>query len=112
MPTASPAAPDPERAPRTPSARGGDGAEADEDPAGGVAHGGAAAAQDAADRPGGERVGAVAEQAEPDPAEPEHERLHPHGPVGVDELRQEGEEEEGGLRVQDVDHDALAEPPP
>ena len=47
-----------------PSARGGDRAEADEDPARGVADRLPAPPEDAADRAAGERVGAVAEQAE------------------------------------------------
>ena len=45
-----------------------------------------------------------------DERQAEHEDLQPGVPgVGVDELGQEGEEEERGLRVEDVHHHALGE---
>ena len=43
-----------------------------------------------------------------DEDEPEHGELAARRAIRVDELRQEGEEEERRLRVQDVDDDALA----
>src|SRR5262245_14332477 len=94
---------------RSGSAGGRDRAQADEDPPGGVPDGLPPPPQHPADRPARKCIRAVAQQAEADPAEAEDDRLRPHRPVWVDELGQEGEEEERRLRVQDVDDDALAE---
>jgi tRNA-2-methylthio-N6-dimethylallyladenosine synthase len=62
-----------------------------------------------AERPGSERVHAVADDAEHDKRESQNEHLRPHGPIRVDELRQEREEEERRLRVQNVHDRALRE---
>ena len=52
----------------------------------------------------------VADEAERDEHEAEHDDLRPHGAaVRVDELRQEREEEERRLRVEDVDDGAAHE---
>src|SRR5947208_8791991 len=89
----------------------GDGAEADEDGARDVAldrRKARAAAESLAERAGHQRPRGVAEGAEHGKEQPEDEDLHPRRAAArVDELRQEGEEEERRLRVEDVDDDAL-----
>src|SRR5258707_1337324 len=92
-----------------PLARGRNGAEPDEDPARRVADCLPAAADEAADRPARERVRAGADQPERHPAEAEHGDLRPDGSVAVDELRQEGEEGQGRVRIQHVDDDSPGE---
>ena len=62
---------------------------------------------------GGERPAKVEHEGDRDEDEPEQRDLEGRmGGVRVDELRQEGEEEEGDLRVEGVDEDALREDAP
>lgn len=57
---------------------------------------------------GREGVPAVADQGEHDEAEPEDADLLVHRPLhGVDELRQEGDEEQRRLGVQQIDEDSV-----
>ena len=87
--------------------------ERDEDPAGREpAQTGdcAAAAQPAGEGVGEQGVGGVRAERDQHEQAAEERDLQPRGAAArVDELRQEGEEEEGGLRIEDVDDDALGE---
>ena len=88
-------------------------AERDEDDARAVADGVPPTPQQAADRSGRERVERVGDEPEPDEDEAEDERLRPDtAAVGIDELRQEGEEEERRLGIEDVHDHAAHECPP
>src|SRR5262245_51191876 len=93
--------------------RGGGDAERDEDAAGDVAPDvpGPAAAADAVGESGrDDGVGAVGERRDHDEDRPEQRGLkRDRAAVRVDELRQEREEEQRGLRVEDVDDRALPE---
>src|SRR5205814_9969555 len=92
--------------------QGRDGAEADEDRPGDVAlqlREADAAAEPLTERAGDEGPGAVAEEPEEREEEAERQDLRPgRAAGGLDELRQEGEEEERRLRVEHVHDDALA----
>ena len=68
----------------------------------------AAAAEAAREQIGEERVQAVGRERDRREREPEHRDLRRNGRAAVDELRQEGEEEQRRLRVEDVDDHALA----
>src|SRR5205814_5432262 len=92
-----------------------DGAESDEDRPGDVAlhlREADAAAEPLTERAGDEGPGAVAEEPEEREEQAERQDLRPgRAARGLDELRQEGEEEERSLGVEHVDDDALAVEP-
>src|SRR5947209_579158 len=54
-------------------------------------------------------VSGVAGHAHHQKNRPQDDHLHRRGPRWIDELRQESEEEQCGLRIQDVDRDAFLE---
>ena len=84
--------------------------EADEDRARAVAERLAPAAERTRDRSGRERVERVGHEAEQHEQDAEDEDLRPRfAAARIDELRQECEEEQRRLRVQDVDDDSLRE---
>src|SRR6185503_18413263 len=95
---------------------GGSEPEADEDAAGDVAldpEEAAAPLEPAAGGAGQDGVEAVADDAEGHEDQSEAEDLESQlAPGRIRELREERQEEERRLRVQDVDHDALREEPP
>ena len=89
--------------------------ETDEDAALGVAScpkPGGSAAEPCAETGADHRVHAVRAEAEEDVDRPQHERLRPDRSVTtLDELRQEGQEEQGDLWVEQADEEGLGEQP-